>query len=114
MIILDATTKSLEVVLGGAITTNQLPFTTHYVDINSSDLSVSAPAENDGQTNNTTAVAIVAAPASGKIRVVKTISIYNADTVSATVTIRVNNNGTTRIVFKATLATGDTLNYEDD
>lgn len=111
MIILDATTKSLEVILGGAITTSQLPWTTSYVDVDQTTFAASAASTSDGATNSGTAVSIVAAPASGKSRQVKFISVYNADTAAATVTIRLNDNSTTRIIFKATLAVGDTLQF---
>ncbi len=113
MIILDATTKTLEVDLAGAITTNQLPYTLHYVDLLSSDQSVSAVAVNDGTTNSTTAVTMLAAPASGHTRQVKQISIHNSDTVAATVTIQLNNNGTVRTIFKAVLDVGDQISYTD-
>ncbi len=110
MIILDATTKSLEVVLSGAVATNQLPFTAGYADmvVNPSFL------ENDGQTSNTSAVTVVAAPASDVQRVVKQLSIVNADTTAATITIRLNNSGTFRKIFVATLAVGDNLAYTTD
>lgn len=113
MIVLDTTTKSLEVILGGAITTNQLPIVASYVDVLSSDQSVSAISENDTQTNNGTAVTAVAAPASGHTRTVKTLTVRNSDTVSAVCTVRVNNNGTFRILWSGTLQVGDTLQYED-
>lgn len=114
MLILDATTKSLEVVLGGAITTNQLPFTAHYVDSLNADESVSAISENDGATNSTTPVTMVAAPSSGHTRHIKQLSVYNSDTAAATVTVQINNNSTTRIVWKGTLAVGDTLVFGEE
>lgn len=112
MIVLDATTKTLEVKLSGAVTTNQLPFYAAYVDVNTSDESVSAIAENDGQTNNTTAVVPVAAPSAGKTRTVKFLNVYNADTVAAVVIVQINNNGTVRKLASPTLQPGETLQYE--
>lgn len=111
---LDATTKSLEVVLAGAVTTNQLPFTAHYVDVTTATFAATAAGEADGTTNNTTAVTMVAAPASGTTRLIKSISIFNKDTVAATVTVQINNNGTARIVWKGALAVGDNLLYDAD
>ncbi len=107
MIILDATTKSLEVVLGGAVATNQLPFTAGYTDM------VASPAfvESDGQTNGATAVTLVAAPVANVQRTVNHLSLFNADTAAVTATIRLNNNGTLRKIFVATLASGDNLGY---
>jgi hypothetical protein len=42
---------------------------------------------------------------------VKTISIFNADTAAATVTVRYNNNATLRIIRKVVLQVGETLEY---
>jgi hypothetical protein len=110
MIILDATTKKIEFLLGGTVTTNQLPFEASYVDITTTTFT---PGSNDGASNNTTAVIVVDVPGASTQRQVKIINIYNADTVATTVTVRYNNNGTTRILVKPTLAVGDTLSYVD-
>ena len=106
MINLDTTTKSLEVLLGGAVAGTQLPFSASYVDTNVSPVPVS---EANGTTNNTSAVTLVSAPASSKRRIVKSLGIYNADSAEAAVTVRVNDNGTFRILVKTTLAVGSTL-----
>lgn len=108
--ILDATTKSLEVILAGAITTTQLPFVATYADIS---VTAFAPAGNDGQTNSTTAVAMVPAPAASVQRQVKEVSIWNADTVAATVTVRLNDNATFRNIVKVILQPGEHLQYAD-
>jgi len=110
---LDATTKSLEIKLGGAVTTNQLPVAVSYVDISQSTFSVTAMSSTDTQSNGTTAVTIVAAPGATTTRVPKRIWIRNADTVSATVTVQLNNNATLRPEVVFTLLTGETLIYED-
>lgn len=112
MIVLDATTKTLEVILAGAITTNQLPFVVTYVELDST-LAVSAIGETDGVTNNSSAVTMLSAPASGKIRQVKHVTIPNVDTAAATVTVRINNNGTFRQMVTMTLSTGDNLVYTE-
>jgi len=110
MIVLDATTKSLEVDLVGAVTTNQLPFVATYVDVTTTTY---VPGSSDGTTNSTTAVTLVAAPGASTQRQVKFISVQNADTVSATITIQLNNNSTLRTIFKATIAASSTLIYTD-
>jgi hypothetical protein len=110
MIILDATTKSLQIKLGAAKTTNDLPFSTSYIDTTGSS---TTPGEQDGTSNGTTAVTVVGSPASATQRLVKSINIQNADTVASTVTVIYNNNSTLRNVFIATLAVGDQLIYED-
>ena len=110
MIILDATTKKIEIILAGAITTSQLPVVASYVDFTVTSY---IPGESDTASNSTTAVTIVAAPSAGSQRHVKLITVQNADTASATVTIRFNNNATTRIMCKVVLAVGDILVYTD-
>jgi hypothetical protein len=110
MIVLDATTKSLQFKLGGAVTANQLPFSTSYFD---STATTTTLGEQDGASNNTTAVTIASAPASSTQRAVKSVTIQNADTAAATVTVLYNNNSTLRNLFIATLSVGDQLVYED-
>lgn len=113
MIILDATTKSLEIKLAGTVTANQLPYVLGYVDLLISDQSVSAVGSNDGTTNNATAVSVLAAPASGHTRQVKFLSVQNGDTAAATLTIQYNDNSTERAIITVTLAVGDNLIYTD-
>lgn len=110
MILLDTTNRSLEVILGGAVTTNQLPFVASYVDITTSAFT---PATNTGATNNTTAVTLVAAPGASTQRQLKFLSVRNSDTAPATVTIRYNDNTTIRVLFIFTLAVGDSICYSD-
>lgn len=110
MILLDTTTRKLELLLGGTVTTNQLPFVASYVDLTTTTFT---PASNAGQTNNASAVTLVDVPASSTQRQLKFLSIYNADTAAATVTIRLNDNSTLRKIFVTTLAVGDTLLYAD-
>jgi hypothetical protein len=110
MIILDATTRKVEVLLGATVTTNQLPVVASFVDVTTTTYT---PGSSNTATNNTTAVTAVAAPASSTERQVKLMTIYNADTASATVTVRYNDNGTTRTLIQPTLSVGDTLLYTD-
>jgi hypothetical protein len=106
--ILDAVTKKLEVILAGAVTANQLPFVCTWSDIGATS---ALPGENDGQTNGVTVVDLVPVPGSSTQRFVKTISIFNADTAAATVTVRYNNNATLRTIRKVVLQVGETLEY---
>jgi hypothetical protein len=107
--ILAATTSSLEVILAGAITTNQLPCVSSWVDITATAFT---PGHTDTQTNGATAVTLVAAPGASTQRQVKYINIYNADTVSATVTVRYNANATLRTLAKIILLTGESLIWD--
>ena len=113
MIILDATTRSLEIDLNGAVTTNQLPFVASYVDVSQSTFAVSAMATNTGASNNTTAVTLVAAPGASTSRVLKHLSIKNSDTVATLLWVQMNDNSTLREIWKGTLAVGDSLIYTD-
>jgi hypothetical protein len=110
VIILNATTKSVEVLLGGAVTTTQLPIVAAFVDVG---LTTYTPGSSDTQSNDGNAVTAVAAPGANLQRQVKLLTVYNADTAAATVTVRYNNNGTLRIVATVTLAVGSTLVYTD-
>ena len=108
--ILDATTKSLEIVLAGAVTTNQLVVVSSWADITTTTFT---PGETDVLTNGTTQVTIVAAPGASTQRQVKEILIYNNDTVNATIRVRYNNNTTIRQLINATIGTGECLVYRE-
>jgi hypothetical protein len=110
MILLNTTLKSLELVLEGAITTNALEWTLSAVDLDSA-FKLSAVVSNDGVSNNTTHVTLLAAPASTHARQVKLLTVYNADTVDAVVLIKLNNNGTRRRMERVVLEPGESLVY---
>lgn len=108
MIRLDTTTRTLEILLGGAVTTNNLPVTVSYSDKTSTAYTGATQLSN---TNGTTPVTILAPPAASTIRDVDYISVRNSDTVAATVTIRLNDNTTLYTVVIFTLASGDVFLY---
>jgi hypothetical protein len=56
---------------------------------------------------------MVSAPGSLTQRVIDFLTIYNADTINATVTVRFNANSNIYILFKATLASGETLVFQE-
>jgi len=107
--VLDATTKSIQAVLAGAVTTTQPDFVSSYADVDSTSF---IEGENDGTLNSTTPVTLVAAPAASTRRLVKDISIFNRDTVAVTVTISYNNNGTLRSIFRASIPTNGWMTSE--
>ncbi|HSX30987.1 MAG TPA: hypothetical protein VLE99_03660 [Candidatus Saccharimonadales bacterium] len=109
--VLDATTKSIQVSLAGTVATRQLPCVTSWADMTTSSFT---PGSSDTQTNNTTAVTVVAAPASSTQRQVKLMSIYNADTANAVVTVALNNNSTLRTMVSVTLKVGQTLQFAEN
>jgi len=110
MIILSVTTDKLEIILAGSISTNQLPCYVSWRDRTSASFIAGRTATNSNSAN---AVDISGSPGSSAQRVIDSITIFNADTVNATVTIRLNVNGTTYILFKCTLATGEMLMYQE-
>ena len=112
-LILDTTTKSLEIKLAGAPATTQLPWVVNYVDRLSSTQAVSALGNNNGATNSGTAVTMLAAPASGHTRQVVGLSVPNVDTAAVVLTLQYNDNGTLRIIYSATHAVGDNLIVDD-
>lgn len=108
MIVLSAITDKLEAVLAGAVTTNALPITTHWRDRTATTFTADLTAIN---SNNTTQVNITGSPAASTQRLVDAITVFNADTGNATVTIRLNRNGTTYVLYKATLVPDGRLEY---
>lgn len=110
MIILSETTDNLQVVLGGAITTNQLQCFTAWRDRTSTTFVAGRTVTN---TNNTTDVNLAVAPAASTQMVIDYISIYNNDTVNATVTVKLDANGTEYILFKVTLAATEKIEYHE-
>lgn len=110
MIILTETTDNLQAVLGGNVTTNQLQCITSWRDITTTAYT---PGRTVAVTNNTTDVNIVPAPAASTQRVVDHISIYNADTVPAAVTIKYDANGTEYTLHKQTIANGEFITYTE-
>jgi hypothetical protein len=105
---LDATTRKLQVVLGGAVTTNELPVVVSYSDKTTLNYTGATQVAN---TSGATAVDICSAPAASTIRDIDYVSVRNGDTASATVTIRFNDNATLYTIATATLAVGDQLLY---
>jgi hypothetical protein len=109
--ILDTISKTIQIVLGAAVATNQLPCVASWADMSGSTFTAGA---SDALTNGTTAVTLVGSPASGYQRQIKSVSVYNADTASATVQVLYYNGTTTRTVVDITLQVGETLQFGGD
>lgn len=109
MIILSTTSDKVQVVLDATVTTNQLKCFASYTDTTTTSIT---PSRNALTTNNTTAVDLVASPGSSTQRLVSYISVYNTDTVSATVTINLYTTSTTYKLFTTTLAVGERVEYQ--
>jgi len=112
MLILDTNTRSLQVVLGTAKTTNDMAVAGCFVNHNSV-FEVTALTSFGANTNGTTAVTLVAAPASGQVRQVKNLTIINLDTTGKQVTVRLNDNNTLRSLITVFLDANDVLQYSD-
>jgi hypothetical protein len=108
MIILDATAESLQVKLSVATTTSPVEITTSFIDITPTTFT---PINFDTTVAVNTDVEIVAAPALSTQRQVKHITVYNADTVATTVTIKKDTSGSDKTLCVVTLAVNDTLQY---
>ena len=111
MLILDATTKKLQVLLGGAKTTNDCPWVASWVDTKAATFSL--PDSSNGVTSGATPVDTVASPGASTYRKLTNFLLINADTVATTVIIRYNDNGTTRDVYKSILLVNEVLQYND-
>lgn len=71
------------------------------------------PANNAALTNDTTPVTIVAAPASSTQRLVRTITLYNADTDDVVALFGLVVSATTYYFQRQTLAPGQTMVFGD-
>lgn len=111
MLVLSETTDKIQVVLAGNVTANQLQCFASYRDITTTAYTAG---RNSVNTNNTTDVDLVGSPGASTQRVIDFLSVYNADTVNATVTIKLDANGTERILTKATIATGERIEYTNE
>lgn len=110
MITLSSTTQSIEVVLGAAPTTPLRAVVSYGQH--------TTGAYNAGVTaigiSGTSAVTLLPAPASGYERIVRGVSIQNVDSSSATITVRLNDNGTYSTLCKVTILAGYLLGFDDD
>ena len=96
--------QKLQIYLGGAVTTTQLPW------ILTAITTADVIAARNGTSNDAVAVDVCNA-ADGLIR---HLEIYNADTVNATVYVRYNDNATLRIIHQEVLSPGYTLIYDSE
>lgn len=110
MIVLTETTDNLQAVLGGTVAANQVRCFSSWRDITATAYT---PGRTGVLTNNTTDVNVVAAPASSTQRVVDLLSFFNLDSASATLTVKLDANGTEFILWRGVLATEERLEYVD-
>jgi hypothetical protein len=110
MLILSETTDNLQVVLGSTVATNQLQCMSSWRDRTSTTFVAGRTIIN---TNNTTDVNVVGAPSASTQRVIDYLSVFNNDTATSTVTIKLDANGTEVILFRATIASGEKIEYQE-
>jgi len=108
---LTTTSDKLQIVLGGAVTTNQLQCLTTYKVYTTSTTVDGKVAIN---TNNTTDVDLAGAPASGETYDIQNINIYNKDTVAATVTIKLDVSATETILYKGVVGVNDVISWTSE
>jgi hypothetical protein len=109
MIILSEITDSLQAICGESHSTAPQCFTS-WRDRTSTTFIAGRTVIN---TNGTTAVTLVASPTGITQRIIDFLTIYNADTINATITVRFNANSVIYILFKVTLAAGETLVFQE-
>ena len=109
--LLDDTTKKIQLVLTAAATSASMPVCVYYVDSTSTALPVSGSTLTN--SNGVTAVDILAAPAASTQRKVNALTVNNSDTAAKTVQIYLDSGGTDYLLCAATLQVGDVLGYTD-
>src|ERR1035437_4125764 len=105
---LDATNKSISVVLGEARGAADCDITVSYEDLTPTTF-VSGAA--DLVSNGTTPVVIVAAPAAATQRRVREFNLYNNDNIFHTVTVYYVDGASQRVIWSGVLGPSKILNY---
>ena len=111
MIILTETTDSITVNLDGAVATNQLPCISSWRDITTTAYT---PGRTVLNTNGASKVTAVGSPASSTQRVIDFLNVQNQDTVTRTVTVSFDLNGTYYVIVQAILGVNESIQYTDD
>jgi len=113
--ILTDTNDTLEAFLGEAIATSQPTYIIKYIDIETTSFGMNGAGHSAGSLNGTSDVTVVAAPSSGVHRHVKSIIICNVDTITHTVTVQLDDDGTEIPAVSATQVTaGRTLYWSEE
>lgn len=111
IIVLDAISKSITARIEGAHTTTAPSFVSAYADATASAFTEGA---NNGVLNGANEVTIVAAPAASTRRMIREMTIYNADTVAHTLTISLLVTATYTIIRKVAIGIGGTYVFSND
>src|ERR1035437_5122379 len=108
--ILDTTTRKLQIVLTSNKTTTDMPVVVDWVDNTTTTFT---PGVTPTTTNDVSLVDILAAPAGSTQRKVNGLTIVNLDTAIKTVQVFLNDNGTSYQLQSQVLHVGDILCYTD-
>lgn len=109
--ILDQVTETIQVVLEGAVTTNQLEWITSWADHDPVGERFT-PNGTHGLTNGVTAVDVITAPSANVQRQAKIITVFNSDTVAAVVRVQKFDGTNTRRWVRASLDPDWSLQWE--
>lgn len=109
MIVLNATSDTLEALLAATATTQPDYFAT-FVTTTSTAYT---PAESHGALNSASAVTVVSTPGASEIRQIKFISIFNRDNVEHTITVRINDGSGTRVLYTGRVLPNGMIQYSD-
>ena len=111
MIRLSGPLQTLQAVLGGAVSSTQPDVVVSYADAGNKDRAEFEPGTKVTAMNGANGVDICDAPDAATVREIDFVSIRNNDSASVTVTVRLNNNGTSYKLIVVTLATLEHLYY---
>ena len=109
-----SSTQKIQVKLGAAVTANELPLVSTAVQLTDAGFPMAAITPVLTVSNGVTAVDMAVGVASASV-VLKSLTIYNADTANANVTVQAYNSTgpvTDTLIIKD-LGPGDVLHYED-
>lgn len=113
MISLDSL-RSIEVVLADPVLTNELDVSASWQELGGVNDPTNQIYAGTFKTNGTTPVTILPTPKIKFTRIIRNISIYNADTADITVTIQIKYLSVAWPIVSVTLAEGSTLTYLSD
>lgn len=117
MIRLNNTTKVLQSVLDATITGSQPQAYVSWFDENpNSENNVTRGADQETNLSSVVDVNICNSLGTGKenfVRNIDTINIYNKDSATAVVTVKIDDGGTETILIRKSLTTLQTLHYAD-
>lgn len=111
MIRLDSHLQKLQAFLNVAATTTQPTSVVCYTDKENEAQKKFFIESVTSSLNNTTAVDICPAPDKAVVREIDSVHIRNNDTADGTITVRINNNGTSYELIKVIVKAGETLVY---